>query len=82
MKNRERQVILPLPVFTQTVKNRQSCYDNSKGKSPRIEYHKNGGRLWLHLRKGGGKMPITLTFHIFGYTVTIRIKARSRHSAK
>ena len=45
MKNRERQVILPLPVFTQTVKNRQSCYDNSKGKSPRIEYHKNGGRL-------------------------------------
>ena len=27
-------------------------------------------------------MPITLTFHIFGLTVTIRINGRNRHSAK
>ena len=27
-------------------------------------------------------MPITITLHIFGYTVTIRIKGRNRHSAK
>ncbi|EOS55143.1 hypothetical protein C814_03319, partial [Anaerotruncus sp. G3(2012)] len=26
-------------------------------------------------------MPITITLHIFGYTVTIRIKGRNRHSA-
>ena len=25
-------------------------------------------------------MPITITFHIFGFTVTIRIKGRNRHS--
>ncbi len=28
------------------------------------------------------RMPITITLHIFGYTVTIRIKGRDRHSAK
>ena len=27
-------------------------------------------------------MPITITFHIFGFTVTIRIKGRNRHSAQ
>jgi hypothetical protein len=27
-------------------------------------------------------MPITLTFHIFGYTITITVKSRNRHSAK
>ena len=27
-------------------------------------------------------MPITLTFHIFGLTVTIRINGRNRHSGK
>ncbi len=29
-------------------------------------------------------MPITLTFHVFGYTITVRIKTKSnnRHSAK
>ena len=27
-------------------------------------------------------MPITITLHIFGYTVTVRIKGRNRHSAK
>ena len=30
----------------------------------------------------GVAMPITLTFHIFGYTVTITVKSRDRHSAK
>ena len=33
-------------------------------------------------RKGGDKMPITITFHIFGFTVTIRIKGRNRHSGQ
>lgn len=32
--------------------------------------------------KGGVPMPITLTFHIFGLTVTIRINGRNRHSGK
>ena len=27
-------------------------------------------------------MPITITFHIFGFTVTIRIKGRNRHSGQ
>ena len=27
-------------------------------------------------------MPITLTFHIFGYTITVTVKSRNRHSAK
>jgi len=28
----------------------------------------------LHHPKGGERMPITVTFHFRGYTVTIRIK--------
>jgi len=27
-------------------------------------------------------MPITLTFHVFGFTVTVRVKSDNRHSAK
>ena len=27
-------------------------------------------------------MPITITFHIFGLTITIRINGRNRHSAQ
>ncbi len=27
-------------------------------------------------------MPITITLHILGYVVTIRIKSENRHSAK
>jgi hypothetical protein len=27
-------------------------------------------------------MPITLTLHIFGYTVTIKVKKQDRHSGK
>ena len=33
-------------------------------------------------RKGVMVMPITLTFHILYWTVTIRVKSRNRHSAK
>ena len=28
----------------------------------------------LHHPKGGERMPVTVTFHVFGFTVTIRIK--------
>ncbi len=38
--------------------------------------------LYSYLRQGGTEMPITLTFHIFGYTVTITVKSRNRHSDK
>ena len=31
--------------------------------------------------KGGEAMPITITLHIFGFTVTIRIKGKNRHRA-
>ena len=41
---------------------------------------KAGG--WSHPRKGGEKMPITLTFHILHWTVTVKVKSGNRHSAK
>ena len=41
-----------------------------------------GGSFSGILCKGGVPMPITLTFHIFGLTVTIRINGRNRHSGK
>ena len=28
------------------------------------------------------QMPITLTFHIFGLTITLRVKKQNRHSGK
>ena len=34
---------------------------------------------WSHLREEVVDMPITITLHIFGYTVTIRIKGENRH---
>ena len=34
------------------------------------------------LREEVVDMPITITLHIFGYVVTIRIKSENRHSAK
>ena len=43
---------------------------------------RNGRRFGYNLRKGVRLMPITITLHICGYTVTIRIKGRNRHSAK
>ncbi len=33
-------------------------------------------------RKGGDSMPLTITFHAFGYVFTIRVKRENRHSAK
>ena len=33
-------------------------------------------------RKGGEHMPITLTFHVYGITVTVTLKRDKRHSAK
>ena len=33
-----------------------------------------GEAVQLHHPKGGERMPVTVTFHIFGLTVTIRIK--------
>ena len=32
--------------------------------------------------KGGEHMPITLTFHVRGLTVTVQVKRDNRHSAK
>ena len=44
--------------------------------------HESVKRLAIILRKGVKLMPITLTFHVFGYTITVRIKTKSdnRHS--
>jgi hypothetical protein len=46
--------------------------------------HESVKRLAIILRKGVKLMPITLTFHVFGYTITVRIKTKSdnRHSGK
>lgn len=42
-----------------------------------------GGRFGYANPKGGTYMPIIVTFHPFGLTVTIRITKRdNRHSAK
>ena len=45
--------------------------------------HESVKRLAIILRKVK-LMPITLTFHVFGYTITVRIKTKSdnRHSGK
>ncbi|MFR6394310.1 MAG: NAD(+) synthase [Oscillospiraceae bacterium] len=37
---------------------------------------------WSHLRKEVVDMPITITLHIFGYTVMIRIKGENRHPGR
>ena len=46
--------------------------------------HESVKRLAYTPRKGVKLMPITLTFHVFGLTVTVRTKTKSdnRHSAK
>ena len=33
-------------------------------------------------REGVRLVPITLTFHIFGYVVTIRVKSENRHPGR
>ena len=37
---------------------------------------------WSHHPKGVRLVPITLTFHIFGYVVTIRVKSENRHPGR
>ena len=46
--------------------------------------HESVKRLAIILRKGVKLMPITLTFHVFGYTITLKVtkKSNNRHSAK
>ena len=39
-----------------------------------------GGQL--HHPEGGEHMPIIITIHIFGLSVTVKIKMQNRHSAK
>ena len=40
--------------------------------------------IWrlAHHPKGGVSMPVRLTFHMFGYTVTIKVKKDNRHTAR
>jgi len=37
-----------------------------------------------HTPRGGDGMPITITLHVFGFTITVRVNRKSdnRHSAK
>ena len=42
----------------------------------------SGRRLAITLQIGGDIMPITLTFHVFHYTITVTVKSKNRHSAK
>ena len=46
--------------------------------------HESVKRMAIILRKGVKLMPITLTFHVFGYTITLKVtkKSNNRHSAK
>ena len=46
--------------------------------------HESVKRLAYTLRKEVKLMPITLTFHVFGYTITLKVtkKSNNRHSAK
>lgn len=59
---------------------RNFCYDVNAWETMREFAITVGG--WLHHPKGGEAMPITLTFHILIWTVTIHVKSRNRHSAK
>ena len=36
----------------------------------------------LHHPKGGVYMPVTLTFHVKGFTVTITVKRTNRHPGR
>ena len=44
--------------------------------------HTRGEAVSYTTREGGEHMPITITFHVFKYTITICVKSKSRHSAK
>ena len=39
-------------------------------------------RLAIIFRKEVMCMPITITFHVFGITITVSVKRNNRHSAK
>ena len=54
------------------------CYDNAAGEM----LHHNGRRFGSHHPKGGDLMPFTLTFHLFGLVITLKVKRENRHSAK
>lgn len=47
-------------------------------------YHadKQGARRLANPPKGGEHMPITLTIHIFGCVITIKVKKQNRHPAR
>lgn len=42
----------------------------------------NGRRFGYNLRKGVRLVPIIITLHILGFTVTVRIKGRNRHPGR
>ena len=44
--------------------------------------HHNGRRFGSHHPKGGDLMPFTLTFHLLGFVITLKVKRENRHSAK
>ena len=46
--------------------------------------HESVKRLAYTLRKEVKLMPITLTFHVFGYTITLKVtkKSNNRHSGQ
>ena len=39
-------------------------------------------RLAIMFRKEVMRMPITITIHVFGFTITIRVRSNNRHSAQ
>ena len=58
-------------------------FQTRKGRRCRVFlYTRFGGRRLALRPKGGRHMPITLTFHIHGITVTVTLKRDNRHSAK
>ena len=42
----------------------------------------NGRRSATPPERGGEAMPITMTIHILGFVITIKVKSENLHSAK
>ena len=42
----------------------------------------HNGRRLAPLPKGGESMPITLTFHVLGFTITVTVKSKNRHPGR
>ena len=59
---------------------RKLCYCVYGAPLGRWALHKTAGSHATP--KGGDKMPITLTFHVLFWTVTIRVKSRNRHPGR